>query len=87
MSSDVQDAAAAARAFLETYLRYRQGRLAASDLASPSAPLRARLAAHGTGRDRVGRRRHPRIAELHTQVQPGGHAALDPMDGRPGVWL
>ena len=74
-ASDVQDAAAAARAFLETYLRYRQGRLAASGIASASAPLQARLAAHGTGRDRVARRRHPRIAELHTQIQPGSGAA------------
>ena len=74
-ASDVQGAAAAARAFLETYLRYRQGRLAASGIASASAPLRARLAAQGTGRDRVARRRHTRTAELHTQVQPGGRAA------------
>jgi hypothetical protein len=71
----VHGAAIAARTFLETYLRYRHGRLPASRIVCASAQLRAQLAAQNTDGGRVACRRPARIVELHTHIQPGGRAA------------
>ena len=70
---DVHAAAVAARAFVEDYVRHRDGRLAASRIRGAAPALRQALHRDTVRPSWPVRRRQARIAELHTQLD-GPHA-------------
>lgn len=72
--SAVTAAADCARTFTEDYLAWLTRRRSASRIRGAEAALRERLVAETLPLRRGGQRRL-RIAELHTELQPGGVAA------------
>jgi hypothetical protein len=72
-ASDVHFAAVAARAFVEGYVRHREGRLAAARTRGAAPALRQALHLDTARPSWPVRRRQARIAELHTQLD-GPHA-------------
>ena len=85
-SSEVHAAAAAARAFVEDYVRRRDGRLAASRVRGAAPALRQALDCETAETPWALRRRQARVAELHTQLDgPHAHACARVTDDRAVV--